>query len=63
VVPGGLRNFLCWPLSEGNAAGPQPQLLGIVGGIQVLGASNMSRDHHFIFVTYRMKVAGIYGGQ
>jgi hypothetical protein len=34
-----------------------------VGGIQVLGASNLSRDYHFIFVTYRMKVAGIYEEQ
>ena len=61
VVLSRLRNLVCGQVRERKPAGQQPQLLGIVGGIQ--GASNMSRDYHFIFVTYRMKVAGIYGEQ
>jgi hypothetical protein len=63
VVSGRLRNLLCGQARERKPAGQQPQLLGIVGGIQVLGATNMSRDHHVISVTSRMKVAGFYGEQ
>src|SRR5260370_35045010 len=63
VVSSRLRNFLCGQVSEGKPARPQPELLGPIGGIQVLGARNMSRNYHFIFVVYRMSVGGSYVGR
>jgi hypothetical protein len=37
LAPGGLRNLLCRPFSEGDTTGPQPELLGTLGWLQILG--------------------------
>src|SRR5258706_5043531 len=36
LVSGGLRNLLCRTFSEGNKAWTQSELLGLVGGLQIL---------------------------
>src|SRR5262249_44881285 len=48
LVAGRLRNFLRWKVREGKPVRPQPELLGIVGRLQVLGAHDMSGTNRFI---------------
>jgi len=45
LVSSGLRHFLRWPFSEGNAAEPQPELLGgVMGWLQILEHVRDSTD-------------------
>ncbi len=55
MVSSRLRNFLCRQVRERKPARPQPELLGAMDGIQVLGANNMNCTYQFVLVVYRME--------
>jgi len=44
AVSSRLRSFLRWKIRLKKVSRPQPQLLGVVGWVQVLGANNMQAD-------------------
>src|SRR5579864_9020459 len=48
LVSSRLRNLLRGTLSEGNAAGPQSELLGFVGRLQVL--EKAAREKHLLYM-------------
>lgn len=45
MVPGGLWNFLCPFFSESEATEPQPELLGPLGRLQILGGGRKKNRH------------------